>query len=391
MKNIYLFSALIICSCSVDQQINIQYEINDNVSSEKTTINCSYLQSGEKYFTIQDCGDYGRSNRSSSHKIDVKDFKYSPTLVYQIIDKLPLKSKSCMRISDCPNGTYVSETSIQEISWVYDPKSTKKEYKKQLSEVGKEFNIRLYPPLNDRFKKGEGFILGTLDNIYDFYISSYSKHSRPEAMAKICLDPLYDRYNTYLAQKVAETINISYSVSPQSANDLISLRFYKGTWQRPFKNLCMDPDDRPYFEETIAPRFYFYSEILVPDQSADLGDIKVTIDINENYNNLDNLFETLAKDRDKESSGYCVYKQSDQDVYHRIHTDYIASCRTTCFEHVYNHTGRSLIKKPIPAKLQYSVSDNEIYRGEFDKNDLHEDESGVKLTGIGFVNSFYCP
>ena len=32
---------------------------------------------------------------------------------------------------DCPNGTYVSETSIQEISWVYDPKSTKKEYKKQ--------------------------------------------------------------------------------------------------------------------------------------------------------------------------------------------------------------------------------------------------------------------
>ena len=385
----YLFLVLIVSSCS--ESINVQYEVNNNVSSEQIIINCEYTKKGDDGWkkTLCDNEIYGERNNYDNRRARAKVFDNSPSIISQNIKQLPWWFKDCTYDGrdKCPIGIspaqisssywdediYVEGGAVvqQDVSWVYDIlrkatkytyKYSKTEIKNQIAEVEKKFNIKLYPPaLNSG-----GILIGSADDIYDFYVSEYSKHSKPQAEKKLC-DWGYNG-------EFASNISISTRVLPELA--LVGIYFDNES------KYC--PDWSPYLG--FEPKFLNPSDGMSLSEMADDKEIKVIIDINPQNHNLDNLAKEIIDD----SSGYCVYKQSGKNKFHIASKGNISKCKTTCHEHVMDYRGLSILEV-IPAKFQYSVSRYEINRGEYDKNDLPKDESGKKYSYGTFTSSFYCP
>ncbi len=386
MKCKYLFLVLIVSSCS--ESINVQYEVNDNVSSEQIIINCEYTKKGDDGWKKTFCDN--EPEGGNSWAATVKVFDNSPTIISQKIIQPP-RFKDCTYDGrdKCPIGISPAQISTsywdgdiyveggavvqQDVSWVYDIlrkatkytyKYSKTEIKNQIAEVEKKFNIKLYPPaLNSG-----GIVIGRADDVYDFYVSEYSKHSRLQAEKKLC---------GYSYRDIASNISISSGVLPEVVSS-VEITFDdsgKGKY-------CPNWDPYLYFE----PKFLNPSDGMSLSEIADGKEIKVTIDINPQNHNLDNLAKEVIKD----SRGYCVYKQSGKNKFHIASKDNISNCKTTCHEHVYDYRGLSILDV-IPTKFQYSVSRFEINRGEYDKNDLPKDESGKKFSYGMFSSSFYCP
>ena len=395
----YLFLVLIISSCS--ESINIQYEVNDNVSSEQIFINCEYTKKKDglkKTFCDNDSeGEY-------SYWTYAKVFdNSSPEIIFQKIKEIPDKRCKYDGRNKCPIGTSPARTSPsywdgdiyvkggvvqQDFSWVYNilrKKYSKTEIKNQLSEVEKKFNIKLYPPSS----RHEGLVIGRTDDIYDFYLSEYSKHTHPQAEKKLC-----GGYGGVMRRIIANDISISTRVLPELASTRISLKYYNN-WSdsdMEWKSYSYDKSLQSKNCGTWSPYLRFAPKFLNPSDDMSLSEItdgkaiKVIIDINPQNHNLDNL----AKEIIKSSSGYCVYKQSGQNKFHIATKDDISYCKTTCYENVYDYRGTSVLKT-IPTKFQYSVSNHEINRGEYDKNDLPKDASGKKFSFGMVSSSFHCP
>ena len=383
----YLFLVLIVSSCS--ESINIQYEVNDNVSSEQIIINCEYTKKKDHRWKKTFC-DNEPEGEDRYWNVYAEVFDKSPHIILQKIKEKP--GKYCG--NKCPIGTspartspsywdgdiYVKGSVQQNFSWVYDiinTKNSKTKIKNQLAEVEKKFNIKLYPPTS----RHGGLLIGRVDDIYDFYVSDYSKHSKPQAEKKLCNMSIYSN------RIIASDISISTKVLPELASSRISLRY--SNWPNADSPRYVElsskncTDWSPYLK--FSPEFLNPSDDISLSKIADGKPIKFIIDINPQNYNLDNL----AKEIIKSTSGYCVYKQSGKNKFHIAMKDNISDCKTTCYEHVYDYKGISLLRT-IPAKFQYSVSDHEISTGEYNKNDLPEDESGRKYTSLGFVSSFYC-
>lgn len=383
----YLFLVLIVSSCSESINVlNVQYEVNDNVSSEQIIINCEYTKKGDDGWKKTFCDN--EPEGENTPVTFAKVFDNSPSIISQKIKQPPGWFKDCTYDGrdKCPIGIspaqisssywdgdiYVEGGAVvqQDVSWVYDIlrkatestyKYSKTEIKNQLAEVEKKFNIKLYPPaLNSG-----GIVIGRADDIYDFYVSEYSKHSKLQAEKKLC------GYN----RKLASNISISRRVLPELAYVEINFRHES--------KYCADWS--PYLGFEL--KFLNPSDGMSLSEMADGKEIKVIIDINPQNHNLDNL----AKEVIKGSSGYCVYKQSGKNKFHIASKDNISFCKTTCYEHVMDYRGLSILEV-IPAKFQYSVSRHKIHIGEYDKNDLPKDESGYKLNSDGTLpSSFYCP
>jgi hypothetical protein len=394
MKCKYLFLVLIVSSCS--ESINVQYEVNDNVSSEQIIINCGYTKKGDDGWKKTFCDNEPEGENRWVARAKV--FDNSTNIIEQKIIEPPWSIKECTsdetrsKRYKCPIGIspaqisspywdgdiYVEGGNVikQDVSWVYDilrrtcivnectyKYGKKTEIKNQIAEVEKKFNIKLYPPA---YNSG-GIVIGSADDIYDFYVSEYSKHSKPQAEKKLC---------GYSNGRIASNISISGRVLPELTS--VEIDFVDSG-----KSKYCDNWD-PYLN--IEPIFLNPSDGMSLSEMADGKEIKVIIDINPQNHSLDDL----AKEVLKKSPGYCVYKQSGKNKFHIVNNDNISKCATTCTEHVYDYRGTSILDT-IPAKFQYSVSHYEINRGEYDKDDLPEDESGVRFFGGMWVSSFSCP
>jgi hypothetical protein len=378
MRFKYLFLVLIVSSCSEPKEsINVQYEVNNNVSSKQIIINCGYTKKGDDGWKITFCdNDPEGENRNlpSHHRrlASVKVFDSSPKIISQHITQTPRFEDCTYDGRDkCPIGIspaqisssywdgdiYVEGGAIvqQEVSWVYDIlrkttkytyKHSKTEIKNQIAEVEKKFNIKIYPPT----LKNSGVLIGTADDIYDFYVSEYSKHSKSQAEEKICISD----------GGRGSKISISSGVLPEVVS---SVKFYYS------KSSKYCSDWHPYLD--IQPKFLNPSDGMSLSEMADGKEIKVIIDINTQNHNLDNL----AKEVIKNSSGYCVYKESGKNKFHSYPSNFILSCNTTCYQRVLDYQFR--VKEVIPAKFQYSVSNYEINRGEYNKNDLPKRTSSL--------------
>jgi len=388
----YLFLVLIVSSCS--ESINVQYEVNDNVSSKQIIINCGYTKRGDDGWkkTFCDNEPEGENSRVARAKV----FDNSTVILWQKIIKPPRSVKDCTYDGDrrykCPIGISPAQISSpywdgdiyveggvvqQDVSWVYDilnrtcivnectyKHGNKTEINNQIAEVEKKFNIKLYPP---RYNSG-GIVIGSADYVYVFYVSDSSNHSKPQAEKKLC--------ENFYPRTLESNISISIGVLPEVVSSVYvdnqSGRSSKCRYWSPYLN--------------IEPKFLNPSDGRSLSEIADGKEIKVTIDINPQNHNLDDL----AKEVLKNSPGYCVYKQSGKNKFHIVNNDDISECATTCTEHVYDWRGLDILDV-IPAKFQYSVSHYEINRFEYDKDDLPEDESGVRFFGGMFVSSFSCP
>lgn len=388
MKCKYLFLVLIVSSCS--ESINVQYEVNDNVSSKQFIINCEYTKKGDDGWKKTFCDNEPEGeNRPFAF---AKVFDNSPAITAHSIESV-INLKRCKDESTatykCPIGVSPAQTSSpywdgdtfvkgvvqQDVSWVYDILSnnySKTYIKFQLAEVEKKFNIKIYPP---SLIKSDGILIGRTDDIYDFYVSEYSKHSKPQAEKKLC------EFN----RVIASNIIISHRVLPELATVVIDkLNYGYNSLHRSdtpfagnegFTSLVNESkycaDWSPYL--VFEPKFVNPSDGMSLSEMAYGKEIKITIDINPQNYNLDNL----AKEIIKKSSGYCVYKQFKNNEFRVSYTvpkDNISTCRTTCHVEVLN-VFKTIIFETLPTKFQYSVSHHEINRGEYDKNDLPKSPS----------------
>jgi len=349
MKCKYLFLLLIIASCSEPipiQSINVQYEVNDNVSFKRIIINCEYTKKGEGrwYKTFCDNEPEGENRRVASAKV----FDNSSSIISQKI-KAETGEVDHLFIYKFRGNNY-SETVLNN----------------QLAEivkVEKKFNIKFYPPTYG----DDGILIGRTDDIYNFYVSEYIKHSKPQAEKKLC-GKFHDN--------IASEISISTRVLPELAD----VQIY-------FSDLNKNCTDwSPYLE--FEPKFLNPSDGRSLSEIADGKEIKVTIDINPQNHNLENL----AKEILKNSPGYCVYKDPYHNTFHISNARRsISNCRSTCFGTVFDANGNYL-ERDIPIKFQYSVSKYEMNRLRIPLKTLPEDRK-IKPRGYyrnGYTSVFSC-